>query len=141
MSNVWSNIAFCIYIFKKSPIFMRFCKCYSVITQLVPIWQIDILNKIWIILIFRLCAPLWNCPRNSPWAKLLFNTQHWGIVENLAMTQLPGWQPAAKWLKFTKLIENILQIYEHIPKKIIIPDYKGFLDKSFRIRQQKHFPW
>ena len=42
-------------------------------------------------------------------------------TENSAMTQLPGWQPAAKWLKFKNFLENLLQIYEHFQKGNLKP--------------------
>ena len=40
--------------------------CYSVITQLVPILQIYIVNKIWIILLFRHCGFFGTSLRKSP---------------------------------------------------------------------------
>ena len=35
-------------------------------------------------------------PKEVPMAKSFIQPQYWGIVKNLAMAQLPGWQPAAK---------------------------------------------
>ena len=60
-----------------------------------------IVNKVLIILTFSIYASSWNFPRKSPWVNILSNTQYWGIAESFAMTQLTGWQPAAKWLKYT----------------------------------------
>ena len=50
---------------------------YSVITQLIPIWQIDIVNKIWINIIFMLFTSSWNFPRYSPRIKLFIKSPIW----------------------------------------------------------------
>ena len=58
---------------------------YSVITQLIPIWQIDIVNKIWINIIFRLCTSSWNFPRYSPRVKLFIKSPIWVNLKKRAL--------------------------------------------------------